>query len=213
MYNPDQHREERPEVLQAFIARHPFGALVAHTPDGLTANHIPMTWRARSGTPGVLHGHIARANHLWELVPPDAPVLVIFSGANHYLTPSWYPDKRAHGKVVPTWNYSVVHAHGTIRFTDERDVRLARVSELTKRQEAAREAPWHVSDAPADYLESMLKRITAFEIGLTGLVGKFKSSQHRSSAERDSVTAALVDEGVPEADIAELVRPPAPSGS
>lgn len=213
MYNPDQHREERPEVLQAFIARHPLGALIANTPEGLSANHIPMMWRSRPGTAGVLQGHIARANHLWELVPADAAVLVIFSGANHYLTPSWYPDKRAHGKVVPTWNYAVVHAHGTIRFTDERDVRLSRVSELTRHQEGAREAPWHATDAPADYLESMLKRITAFEISLTRLVGKFKASQHRSAAERDSVSAALGSEGVPEADIAELVRPPAPSRS
>ena len=210
MYNPDQHREERAEILQALIARHPLGALIANTPEGLSANHVPMSWQPRSGTPGVLRGHIARANRLWELLAPDAPVLVIFSGAEHYVTPSWYPDKRVHGKVVPTWNYAVVHAHGTIRFSDEREACLGRVTELTGRQESSRAAPWHVSDAPADFLESMLKRIVAFEIVLTRMVGKFKASQHRSQAERDAVRAALAEEGVPDADVGELVRPPAP---
>jgi transcriptional regulator len=208
VYNPEQHREERPEVLQAFIERHPLGALVTQTAEGLTANHIPMTWRPGAGTAGVLRGHVARANRIWEMVPPDAPVLVIFSGADHYLTPSWYPDKRVHGKVVPTWNYAVVHAHGTIRFSDERDVRLARVRELTERQEAQREHPWQVGDAPEEFLESMLKRITAFEIALTRLVGKFKASQHRAAAERDAVRTALGEEGVASADLEELVRSP-----
>ena len=208
MYNPEQHREERPEVLQAFIAAHPLGALVTHTAEGLTANHIPMTWRASPGTPGVLRGHVARANRIWELVPPNAPVLVIFSGADHYLTPSWYPDKRVHGKVVPTWNYAVVHAHGAIRFCDERDVRLERVRELTERQETPRAHPWQVSDAPAEFLESMLKRIMAFEIALTRLVGKFKASQHRAAAERDAVRAALGAAGVATADLEEIVRSP-----
>jgi transcriptional regulator len=208
VYNPDQHREEQPQVLQAFIAAHPLAALVTHTAEGLTANHIPMTWRPRPGTPGVLRGHVARANRIWELVPADARVLVIFSGADHYLTPSWYPDKRLHGKVVPTWNYAVVHAHGTIRFSDERDVRLERVRELTERQEAPREHPWQVSDAPPEFLESMLKRIMAFEIALTRLVGKFKASQHRAAAERDAVCAALRAEGVAPADLEELVRSP-----
>ena len=211
MYNPEQHREEHPEVLQALIARHPLGALIANTPEGLTANHVPMSWQPRPGTPGVLRGHVARANRIWELLPPDAPVLVIFSGAEHYLTPSWYPDKRAHGKVVPTWNYAVVHAHGTIRFSDDRDERLSRVTELTTAQERPRAAPWHVTDAPPEFVDSMLKRIMAFEIPLTRLVGKFKASQHRSEAERDSVRAALSAEGIAAEDLAEILRSPASS--
>src|SRR5262249_739618 len=209
VYNPDQHREERPEVLEAFIAAHPLGALVTHTSEGLTANHIPMTWRPRPGSPGVLHGHVARANRVWELVPPDDPVLVIFSGADHYLTPSWYPDKRVHGKVVPTWNYAVVHAHGTIRFSDEREIRLERVRELTERQEGRRAHPGAAADAPGDFLETMLNRIMAFDIALPRLVGKFKASQHRAAAERDAVRAALGAEGVTSADLAEIVRSPA----
>jgi transcriptional regulator len=136
---------------------------------------------------------------------------VIVSGAEHYLTPSWYPDKRVHGKVVPTWNYAVVHAHGTIRFSDDRDERLSRVTELTREQEAQRATPWHVSDAPAEFVDSMLKRIMAFEIPLTRLVGKFKASQHRSAAERDAVRTALSAEGIGAEDLAEIVQPPAPA--
>jgi transcriptional regulator len=208
MYNPDQFREERPEVLRGFIAQHPLGALVAVTAEGLTANHIPMLWHEREGTPGVLHGHLARANPLWKAVAPEASVLVIFGGANRYITPSWYPGKQEHGKVVPTWNYSVVHAHGTIRFLESHDHGLRQVRELTDRQEAPRAEPWKVSDAPADFIETMLSRIVPFEITVTRLIGKFKANQHRPEGERDAVTAALVAEGVSPADLHEVIRAP-----
>jgi len=208
MYNPDQFREERPEVLRDFIAQHPLGALVAVTADGLTANHIPMLWKERDGTPGVLQGHVARANPLWKMIAPETTVLVIFGGANRYITPSWYPAKQEHGKVVPTWNYSVVHAHGTIRFAEDRDRALLNVRELTDRHEASRSEPWKVSDAPADYIEPMLSRIVTFEITLTRLIGKFKASQHRPESERSAVAAALATEGTPAADVNEVIRSP-----
>jgi len=208
MYNPDQFREERPEVLRDFIAQHPLGALVTVTADGLTANHIPMLWKERDGTPGVLQGHVARANTLWKMIAPETAVLVIFGGANRYITPSWYPAKQEHGKVVPTWNYSVVHAHGTIRFAEDRDRALLNVRELTDRHEASRSEPWKVSDAPADYIEPMLSRIVTFEIALTRLIGKFKASQHRPEGERNAVTAALAAEGTSAADLNEVIRSP-----
>lgn len=208
MYNPDQFREERPEVLRSFIAGHPLGALIVVTADGLTANHIPMLWKERSGTAGVLQGHLARANPLWQMAAPDTAVLVIFGGANRYITPSWYPAKQEHGKVVPTWNYSVVHAHGTLRFDERPDRALLNVTELTDRQEASRTDPWKVSDAPADYVEAMLGRIVSFEIALTRLVGKFKASQHRPEAERNAVSAALTAEGLSAGDVNEVVRSP-----
>jgi transcriptional regulator len=210
MYVPEQFREDRAEILRAFIARHPLGALVAASAEGLVANHIPMLWRAAPDTPGILGGHVAKANPLWRLLTADTPVLVIFSGATHYITPSWYPGKVVHGKVVPTWNYSVVHAHGTIRFFYGLPDALTKVRQLTEEQEAARPAPWAVSDAPADYLESQLKHIIPFEIALTRLEGKFKASQHRPPQERVSVAAALQAEGLPPHDIAELVREPRP---
>jgi transcriptional regulator len=210
MYIPDQFREERLEVLRAFVAHHPLGALVAVTADGLTANHIPMLCHEREGTRGILQGHVARANPLWEGLAPDAPVLVIFGGANRYITPSWCPGKQQHGKVVPTWNYSVVHAHGTIRFVDNAHYGLRHVQELTDRQEASRPDPWKVSGAPADFIERMLSRIVPFEITVTRLIGKFKASQHRPESERHAVAAALAADGVPAADRDEVIRAPAP---
>jgi transcriptional regulator len=210
MYLPEQFREERPEVLHEFIARHPFGTLVAMTADGLTGNHLPMLWSAREGTPGVLRGHIARANTLWKALAPDAPVLAMFMGADHYITPSWYPAKKEHGKVVPTWNYSVVHAHGTIRFAEDSAQALEIVRALTDHQESPRAQRWQVSDAPADYIDSMLKSIVPFEIAVARLTAKFKASQHRPPEERVAVNAALKEEGVPGEDRAEVVRERSP---
>ncbi len=208
MYMPEQFREDRPEILEAFIARHPLGALVAAGPDGLIANHIPMLWRPQAGGAGILGGHVARANPIWKLLAPASPVLVIFTGAVHYITPSWYPSKKVDGKVVPTWNYSVVHAAGAIRFLSGPDAALTKVRELTEHQEAVRAAPWAVSDAPAQYLGQHLQHIVAFEIAVTRLTGKFKASQHRPADERAAVAAALHAEGLAPEEIGELVREP-----
>jgi transcriptional regulator len=208
MYMPEQFREDRAEVLHAFIARHPLGALVATGPEGLIANHIPMLWRAQAGGAGVLGGHVAKANPIWKLLAPASPVLVIFTGAVHYITPSWYPSKKVDGKVVPTWNYSVVHAQGAIRFLTGAPEALSKVRELTEHQEAARAAPWAVSDAPPDYLEAHLKHIVPFEITVTRLTGKFKASQHRPADERVAVAAALRAGGLAEDQVEELVREP-----
>jgi transcriptional regulator len=208
MYMPEQFREDRAEVLHAFIARHPLGALVATGPQGLIANHLPMLWHPHAGGAGVLTGHVAKANPLWKLLAPASPVLVIFSGAVHYITPSWYPAKKADGKVVPTWNYSVVHAEGAICFLSGAREALTKVRELTEHQEGARAAPWAVSDAPAAYLEAHLKHIVPFEITLTRLTGKFKASQHRPADERLAVAAALRAEGLAPQEIEELVQEP-----
>lgn len=208
MYIPEQFREERPEVLRAFIAKHPLAALVTFTADGLTANHVPMLWHERKGTPGVLRGHLARANPLWKVISPEAAVLVIFGGANSYISPSWYPGKQEHGKVVPTWNYSVVHAHGTIRFVEDHDHGLRHVVELTDHQEASRPSPWEVSDAPVDFIEPLLSRIMPFEITVARLIGKFKASQHRPDSERAAVVAALAAEGMSAPELDEVIRVP-----
>jgi transcriptional regulator len=210
MYLPEQFREERAEVLHEFIARHPFGTLVAMSPEGLTGNHLPLLWSPREGTAGVLRGHLARANPLWKLLPADTPVLAMFMGAHQYITPSWYPAKKENGKVVPTWNYSVVHAHGTIRFSEDPAQALSIVRDLTDHQEATRAPRWRVSDAPADYIDALLKSIVPFEIALTRLTAKFKASQHRPPEERVAVAAALEEEGVSAEDRAEVVRERSP---
>ena len=119
MYVPEHFRETRIEVLQGFVEQHPLATLVAMTPQGLTANHIPLQSQLAAAGGGVLRGHIARANSLWRELSPDAPVLAIFSGADAYISPNWYASKVEHGKVVPTWNYAAVHVKGSIRFIED----------------------------------------------------------------------------------------------
>ncbi len=204
MYVPEHFRESRIEVLQAFIQRHPLATLVAATTAGLTANHIPMLAQLRAGGTGRLRGHVARANSLWRELPEGAAVLAIFTGAEHYVSPNWYPSKREHGKAVPTWNYAAVHLKGSIRFIDEPEWLRELVGAQTEEHESRRTDRWQVSDAPADYIDAMLRAIVGFEIEVTDITGKFKGSQNRSAADREAVRSGLRDAGRTPAELAEL---------
>ncbi|MFO1455375.1 MAG: FMN-binding negative transcriptional regulator [Steroidobacteraceae bacterium] len=205
MYVPAHFRETRPEVLHEFMRRHPLATLVARTATGVDANHIPMELAFVDGLPR-LRGHVARANPLWREALPAEPVLAIFTGADGYVTPSWYPSKREHGKVVPTWNYAAVHARGPIRFVDDAAWLRALVGSLTDEHERSRAAPWQVEDAPADYIGAMLRAIVGFEIEVRELVGKFKASQNREERDRAGVAAGLSAQGVSAEEADELVR-------
>jgi transcriptional regulator len=205
-YLPGQFRESRPAVLRAFIARHPLGTLISQGAEGLSADLVPMQLLADGELPGVLRGHVARANPLWRAVAPGSAVLTLFHGAVHYVSPSWYPAKREHGRVVPTWNYAVVQARGAIRFFEDPQQLRALVESLTEEHERARAAPWRVADAPADFLAGMLRQIVGFEIALSSIEGKFKASQNRSSADRAGVREGLRAAGVSPADLEELCR-------
>jgi transcriptional regulator len=191
MYNPEHFRETRTDVLHAFIDEHPLGALVAQRAQGLGADHVPMLRAALDDGTTVLRGHVARANAMHRDLAADAPVLVIFSGPQAYITPSWYPSKQEHGRVVPTWNYSVVHVHGRIRFIDDAAWLRHLVERLTDRHEASRPAPWKVDDAPGSYIERMLQAIVGFEIRVEAIEGKFKQSQNRDARDRAGVAAGL----------------------
>jgi transcriptional regulator len=147
MYLPKQFEETRVAVLHELIRAHPLGALVTLTPGGIEANHIPFEVDPEPAPLGTLRGHIARANPLWRDFSPDAPALAIFQGPDAYISPSWYATKKITGKVVPTWNYAVVHARGVLRFIDDRDWLRAFVEKLTHRHETRRRAPWKVSNA------------------------------------------------------------------
>jgi transcriptional regulator len=204
VYVPKHFSETRVELLQAFIERHPFATLVGVTGEGLTANHLPLISRLSPDGTGELRGHIARANSLWRELKEDAPVLAIFAGADSYISPSWYPAKREHGKVVPTWNYATVHVSGNIRFIQDADWLRQFVTSLTDVNEAHRTPRWHVSDAPSDYIEGMLGAIVGVEINVTRVVGKFKGGQNRSLADRSGVAAGLRAEGRVAEDIAEI---------
>lgn len=146
-----------------------------------------------AGSLGVLQGHVARANPVWEGSAGERPVLAIFSGPDRYISPSWYPSKQEHGKVVPTWNYLVVHARGKIRWKHDPVWLKRHVEKATDTHEYSDE-PWHISDAPSDFVERMLKAIVGFEIEISELRGKWKISQNRSNEDQDGVIAGLKGE-------------------
>lgn len=189
MYVPRHFSIEDPACLHAFMCAHPLATLVTHGADGLDANHVPLMVRGAEGAERLV-GHVARANPLWE-DHADAHVLCVFQGPDHYISPSAYPSKIETGKVVPTWNYAVVHARGILRVIDDRDWLHALVTELTNTHEAGQRAPWQVTDAPADYIERMLGAIVGIEIEVTQLVGKWKVSQNQPAKNRDGVVDAL----------------------
>lgn len=191
MYSPAAFREVRPELLAAAIATHPLAALVTSGADGLQASHIPLILSPAEATPGILRGHMARANPHWRDAVPPCEALAIFSGPQHYVSPNWYPSKERDANVVPTWNYVVVHAHGTLAIHDDPQWLLANVTLLTDRHEASSPAPWHVSDAPQDYIGNLLKAIVGVELTITRWEGKWKLSQNRDPADRAGVAAAL----------------------
>jgi len=197
MYDVPAFREARVEVLHALIRAHPLATLVTFSSDaaaGLEANHIPLLIDPAPGPDrpfGTLRGHVARANPLWRGFNADVEALAIFQGPQGYVTPSWYPSKTQHGKVVPTWNYAVVHAHGPLKIMDDAQWLRKLVTQLTERQEARLDSPWQVTDAPPDYIDGMLKAIVGIEIPLTRLQGKWKLSQNRLPQDRDGVVKGL----------------------
>jgi len=198
MYIPKHFAETRPEVLHDFIRRHPLGALVVPTAQGLEVNHVPFLVEE-----GVLHAHVARANPLWQ-APLGGPGVAIFQGPDRYVTPSWYASKAETGKVVPTWNYVVVHAHGPVRFVEDQAWLRAHVERLVATHEAGRPAPWQVSDAPADYIDKLLGAIVGVELMVERLEGKWKLGQNRNAADREGMVAGLRAEG--DADAAALAE-------
>jgi transcriptional regulator len=209
VYNPSAFREARPEILAAALAAHPLAALVTMGSQGLDASHIPLIYHPTEGGTGVLRGHMARANPQWQQYTQGTEALAIFSGPQHYVTPAWYPSKQEHGKVVPTWNYLVVHARGPLSFQQEPTWLLENVQSLTDTHESSRNAPWHVMDAPSDYIDNMLSAIVGLEMKIARLEGKWKVSQNRPEFDRVGVVDGLRQEGGEEAAaMAELVRQP-----
>jgi transcriptional regulator len=190
MYIPRHFEETRVDVLHRLMQQEPFATLVTLGADGLNANHLPLELDASIAAFGVLRGHVSRANAVWQ-EPSRVEALVIFEGPQHYVTPAWYPTKEETGKVVPTWNYVVVHAYGTPRFIEDAAWLRAHLERLTDRHEADRPRPWRVGDAPEDYLQGQLKGIVGFEMPIARLSGKWKVSQNRNDADRRGVVAGL----------------------
>ena len=196
MYVPPSNAEHDVGTMLDFVAAHPFGALVTASDDGPFATHLPFVVDRTRGPLGTLEGHVARANpHHRAATTGEA--LVIFTGPDAYVTPSWYPAKAEHGRVVPTWNYVAVHVRGTPRFTDDPAFLRRHLEALTVRHEADRPAPWAVSDAPADYVERLTRAIVGVELEITRIEGKWKMSQNRSDADIDGVVHGLASSPAP----------------
>lgn len=193
MYAPKHFIESRLDVLHQLIHDHPLATLITmNTLDGggLCADHIPFEIAGQSADApfGVLRGHVARANPLWR---QTGDALAVFQGPQAYISPAWYEEKAISGKVVPTFNYAVVHAHGPLRIIDDPGQLLALLERLTDRHEACSSAPWKVGDAPSSYIAQMMTAIVGIEIPIARIEGKWKVSQNRSQEDQRRVAAGL----------------------
>jgi transcriptional regulator len=191
MYLPAHFSESRIDVLHALMRARPLTTLVTSSESGLTANHIPVETLPLPAPLGLIRGHIARANPLWRQYREGTEALAIFQGPHTYISPSFYPSKAVSGEVVPTWNYAVVHAHGTLRFIQDTAWLKQLVAGLTDTYEAERSQPWKIGDAPAAYIEKMLGLIVGFEFAISSLIGKWKVGQNRTHADRQGVVKNL----------------------
>ena len=202
MYRPLIFREDRLDQLHGTIRSHPLATLVTYVAGGLTANFIPFTLANENGR-DILRAHMARANGQIADLLTSAEALVIFQGLQAYITPSWYATKKEHEKVVPTWNYIVVQVRGNPRIVEDANWLRAQIDALTTLQEANRSAPWSVNDAPADYIDALLKNIVGFEIPIERIEGKWKVSQNQPAINRAGVVAGLreIDPALPMATI------------
>jgi transcriptional regulator len=192
MYIPQANKEDRLPVLHKLMEDQPFTSLVTMGASGLFASHIPMVLE-RNGALGLLKGHLSRANPQWREFSPSVEALAIFSGPQHYITPNWYPEKKANGKVVPTWNYAVVHAYGHLKVIEDGEWLMAHLNTLTTIHEAGSPVPWKVSDAPADYIASLARGIVGLEMAIERIEGKWKVSQNRTEQDRSGVADGLAE--------------------
>jgi transcriptional regulator len=191
MYIPKHNEENRVPVMQALMVSHPFATLVTLGAHGLFASHIPIVFEDDGSQFGVLRAHISRANTQWRDFTPSVDALAIFAGDQHYISPSWYSEDGEHARQVPTWNYAVVHAYARLKVIEDEHWLLAHVTSLTNIHEGKFSAPWKVSDAPPDFIKSMLHGIVGLELPIQRLEGKWKISQNRTERERKGVVAGL----------------------
>lgn len=192
MYTPPAFREDDPLELRRMMRDARLATLVTATAQGLQATPLPLYLVEGEGEFGTLYGHVARANPQWSLAP-TGEALAIFMGPDAYVTPSWYAAKQETGKVVPTWNYSAVHAYGPVDFFDDRERLHEIVSRLTDLHEAGRADRWAVSDAPEGFVQAQLKGIVGVRMPISRIEGKRKLSQNRSEADRLGVARGLAD--------------------
>jgi transcriptional regulator len=206
MYQPPHFREDRIEVQHQLIRSHPLGLLITAGPGGLLANLFPFLLDSEGAEKGTLRLHLARANPQWRELEAIEECLVVFQGAQDYVTPSWYATKRETGKVVPTWNYATVHAWGRPRVVNDDGWLRRQIGDLTDSRENLRTAPWQVDDAPADFIAMQMRAIVGVEIPIARIEGKWKMSQNRPEADRAGVIAGFREAGEAGEEIAAIVE-------
>jgi transcriptional regulator len=204
MYLPQQFAEPRIEELHRIVRENALGILVRPTGPGFEADHLPFLFEAGHKGPGTLIAHVARANPVWREMRDGESVLVVFRGVQGYISPNWYPGKHETHRRVPTWNYEIVHAHGTIHVRDDEKFVRGVVARLTRRHEADQPQPWKMSDAPADYLAEQLSHIVGIEIRLMRLEGKRKLNQHHQTPDREGAIRGLESAG--NTGLAQVIR-------
>ena len=198
MYIPKANEEKRLSILHQLMKSEPLAALVTMSSNGLLASHIPMVLEEHGGELGTLRGHVSRANLQWRDLNKSVDALAIFAGPQHYITPSWYPGKLEDGKEVPTWNYVVVHAYGSLQVIQDKKWLMSHLVQLTDANESGSDIPWKVSDAPVDFIHSLLNEIIGLEIAINRLEGKWKVSQNRTERDRYGVMNGLAALNTPE---------------
>ena len=193
MYSPNNFAEDRLELHHGLMHAHPLAMLIVTDADGASADLIPFMLYADEGEKGLglLRAHVARANPLWRKLESSPSCLVVFQGAEAYISPSWYETKRTTHKVVPTWNYAMAQARGKARVVDDAAWLRRQLDDLTASHEGRLPQPWRPADAPADFLAATMKGIIGIEIPIDTLVGKWKISQNRSAEDQRGVVAGL----------------------
>jgi transcriptional regulator len=191
MFIPTEFEETNPAQMHRIVREFPLGTLVTQTQTGLDANHLPFDLELGQHPQGILRAHIARENPLLSQIKDGMEVMVIFHGAQGYISPSWYPNKHITHRFVPTWNYEVVHAHGNLRLMDDERFTRGLLARLTRTHEMSQDKPWKMGDAPTDYLNHMLKMIVGLEINLTRLECVRKLSQNREQIDFDGAIEGL----------------------
>ena len=189
MYLPKHFLVEDPAILGQLIAEYPLATIIGNLDGQLEINHLPLML---SEDKTKLYGHIARSNPLTKVAgSKNTAVTAIFNGPNAYVTPAWYPSKQESGKVVPTWNYAVVHAQGSIKLIEDPAWLRSHVAQMTDIHEPTYQSNWKLDDAPEEYVQMMLKAIIGIEIEVNSLIGKFKLSQNRPAQDYEAVVKQL----------------------
>lgn len=195
MYTPPHFAQNRTEALHRLMREHPLGMLVSAGPQGLDAEHLPFEFDAGHGPAGRLQAHVARANPVWQRCPTGTPVLVVFRGAQAYVSPNWYPSKHETHRQVPTWNYEVVHVHGRLVIRDDPRFLRGLLARLTRQHEAAEPRPWKMGDSAPEFIDELLSKLVGIEVEIESIIGKSKLSQNKEPRDRLQAAEVLATQG------------------